>query len=73
MEKGTKVLFIPYSSGIYVPFVLHQFSAKEIESILKNGVANLGEEVFNKAEKSVKANFFLDLEGLSPAYQDILK
>jgi len=66
-------LFIPYSSGIYVPFTLRQYTNKEIESILKNGTANLGPEILNNVDKSVKSDFFLDLDGLSQAYQDILR
>jgi len=73
LEKGSRVLFIPYNSGVYVPFSLHQYTPKEIESILKKGTANLAEEVFTTVEKSVKTNFFLDLDDLSQAYQDILR
>jgi len=73
LEKGAQVLFIPYSTGVYVPFTLHQYTSKEIESLLTKGFANLPEEAFMTVEKSVKTNFFLDLDGLSQAYQDILR
>ncbi len=73
MEKGTRVLFIPYSTGVYVPFSLHQYSPKEIESIMKLGHVDLEEEVFNQVEKSLRMTFYLDLECLSQSYQEILR
>ena len=73
VEKGARVLFIPYSSGVYVPFSLHQYTQEEINSVLKTGLANLDKNLFTTIEKSVKTNFFLDLDCLSQTYQDILR
>jgi len=73
IEKGAKLLFIPYAPGIYVPFILHQYMQHEIDSVLKNGTLTLDSQVFKNTEKAIKPSFFLDLESLSENYQNILQ
>ena len=72
VESGAKLLFIPYSAGIYVPFTLHQFANHELEAILKSGKVQLDMETLKKTESSIKPAFFLDLESVSETYQNIL-
>jgi len=72
IEKGIKVLFIPFSPGVYVPFVLHQFSTEESETILKTEKASFFESLYGKNEKAIKNHFFLDLEALDENSQNVL-
>jgi len=66
------VRFIPFSPGVYAPFVLHQFSTEESETILKTGKASFAESLYGKNEKVIKNNFFLDLEALDENSQNVL-
>lgn len=68
-----KVLFIPYSEGIYVPFTLHQYQSHELEQILKTGRAEISNESLQKINKTIKPSFFLDMNSLTETYQTILK
>jgi len=40
IEKGIKVRFIPFLPGVYVPFMPHQFSTEESETILSTEKAS---------------------------------
>jgi hypothetical protein len=40
---------------------------------MKNGTVDFEQSVYTNPEKSTRNNFFLDLDGLSPNYQEILK
>jgi len=66
------VRFIPFSPGVYAPFVLHQFSTEESETILKTGKASFAESWYGKNEKAIKNNF-LDLQALDENSQNLLK
>ena len=72
IEQGIKILFIPYSEGVYVPFILHQYSNEESENVFKTGIFPT-KAVHENNEKSIKNNFFLDLEALDDNSQKILK
>lgn len=67
-----KVLFIPYAEGIYVPFNLHQYTARELEDIVKKGKTELDTDIFKHTEVAIRPTFFLDLDSLSQVYKQIL-
>eukprot|EP01017_Pseudomicrothorax_dubius_P028749 TRINITY_DN3437_c0_g1_i3.p1 TRINITY_DN3437_c0_g1~~TRINITY_DN3437_c0_g1_i3.p1 ORF type:complete len:157 (+),score=38.54 TRINITY_DN3437_c0_g1_i3:41-472(+) len=83
LQVGNKAIFLPFTNGVYIPFVTRQYSGVDkenekgqmTESLTVMSHAGMSSSQLvpsREVQNDVRNNFFLDIDILSPQIQELI-